>query len=113
MKYFAKIKYLGTLCFAICALPYSLISSSEEVSELTWEQVSAMTEQIKFMGFQTWGPGKGDDTCSGYDEDVTPEYLMLEGGENGDNSVNFLVPWHSLQRLSKVPGEAAITYEDL
>ena len=87
--------------------------SSEEVAELTWEQVLSMTDQIKFMGFQTWGPGKGDDTCSGYDEDVTPEYLMLEGGENGDNSVNFLVPWHALQRLSKVPGEAAITYEDL
>lgn len=87
--------------------------SSEEVSELTWEQVLAMTDQIKFMGFQTWGPGKGDDVCSGYDEDATPEYLMLEGGENGDNSVNFLVPWHALQRLSKVPGEAAITYEDL
>ena len=87
--------------------------SSEEVAELTWEQVLTMTDQIKFMGFQTWGPGKGDDVCSGYDEDVTPEYLMMEGGENGDNSVNFLVPWHNLQRLDKTLGEAAVTYEDL
>ena len=87
--------------------------SSEEVAELTWEQVLSMTDQIKFMGFQTWGPGKGDDVCSGYDEDMTPEYLMLEGGENGDNSVNFLVPWHNLQRLDKTLGEAAVTYEDL
>lgn len=53
---------------------------------------------IKFAGFQTWGPGKGDDACSGYDEDLTPEYLMLEGGENSDSSVNFRVPWMALQR---------------
>jgi hypothetical protein len=25
--------------------------SSEEVAELTWEQVLSMTDQIKFMGF--------------------------------------------------------------
>ena len=87
--------------------------SSSEVAELSWESVLSMADQIKFMGFQTWGPGKGDDTCSGYDEDLTPEYLMLEGGENGDNSVNFLVPWHNLQRLSKTPGSTTLTYNDL
>jgi hypothetical protein len=38
---------------------------------------------------------------------------MLEGGENGDNSVNFLVPWHNLQRLTKIPGQEAISYTDL
>ena len=55
-------------------------------------------DQIKFMGFQTWGPGKGDDACSGYDEHITPEYLMLEGGENTDPTTNFRVPWQDLQR---------------
>lgn len=58
-------------------------------------------ESIKFMGFQTWGAGKGDDAESGFDEDVTPEYLMLEGGENNDPTVNFRVPWHALQRGSE------------
>lgn len=87
--------------------------SDDEVSNMTWEQVLSLSNQIKFMGFQTWGPGKGDDACSGYDEDLTPEYLMLEGGENGDNSVNFLVPWHDLQRLSKLPGSTTLTYSDL
>lgn len=87
--------------------------SSEACEALTWEELLTMTNQIKFMGFQTWGPGKGDDACSGYDEDVTPEYLMLEGGENGDNAVNFLVPWHALQRLDKTLGEAAVSYTDL
>ena len=87
--------------------------SDDEVSELTWEQVLGMTDQIKFMGFQTWGPGKGDAAASGQDDDLTPEYLMLEGGENGDASVSFLVPWHALQRLSKKPGEAELTHTDL
>ncbi len=87
--------------------------TDDEVSNLTWEQVLQLTDQIKFMGFQTWGPGKGDDAASGYDEDLTPEYLMLEGGENGDNSVNFLVPWHALQRLTKEPGTAKLTAADL
>ena len=41
------------------------------------------------MGFQTWGSGKGDDATSGYDEEKTPEYLMLEGGEIKYPSVNF------------------------
>lgn len=87
--------------------------SNEQCADLSWEDLLTMTDKIKFMGFQTWGPGKGDDTCSGYDEDKTPEYLMLEGGENGDNSVNFLVPWHSLQRLNKIPGQENISYVDL
>jgi hypothetical protein len=38
---------------------------------------------------------------------------MLEGGENGDNSVNFLVPWHNLQRLSKIPGQESVSFSDL
>lgn len=87
--------------------------NNKQCSELTWDDVLSMTDRIKFMGFQTWGPGKGDDTCSGYDEDITPEYLMLEGGENGDNSVNFLVPWHNLQRLSKIPGQESVSFSDL
>lgn len=49
-------------------------------------------DKIKFMGFQTWGPGKGDDACSGYG-DNTPEYLMIEGGENTEPTTNFRVPW--------------------
>lgn len=76
-------------------------------------------DKIKFMGFQTWGPGKGDDECSGY-SDYTPEYLMMEGGENTDPSVNFRVPWQALQRGSGTLGTATykldlvptISYED-
>ena len=86
--------------------------SNDQVEKLTWEEVMSMSDQIKFMGFQTWGPGKGDKACSGYDEDLTPEYLMLEGGENGDESVNFLVPWHDLQRGNKDVGSDAFVYRN-
>ena len=50
------------------------------------------------MGFQTWGSAKADDATYGYDENITPEYLLIEGGENTDPAVNFRVPWHALQR---------------
>ena len=75
-------------------------------------------DKIKFMGFQTWGPGKGDDACSGYDEANTPEYIMLEGGENKDASVNFRRPWLALQRGKTIYGSQTlettpqISYED-
>ena len=55
---------------------------------------------VHFMGFQTWGSAKADDATYGYDEDITPEYLLIEGGENMDPAVNFRVPWHALQRTT-------------
>ena len=61
------------------------------------------------MGFQTWGPGKGDDACSGYDKNITPEYLMLEGGENTEPTTNFRVPWQELQRGTGELGSATYT----
>jgi hypothetical protein len=87
--------------------------SNDQVSEMTWEEVMEYADrrEIKFMGFQTWGPGKGDKACSGFDEDLTPEYLMLEGGENGDESVNFLVPWMALQRGNENIGSDALALE--
>lgn len=74
-------------------------SSGLDIDNITYDKILALGERAEFMGFQTWGPGKGDDACSGYDEEVTQEYLMLEGGENTDSSVNFLRPWQALQRL--------------
>jgi hypothetical protein len=70
----------------------------EDVSNIQPSDIEANLDKIKFAGFQTFGPGKGDDACSGHDEDLTPGYLLLEGAENGDPSTNFRVPWHALQR---------------
>lgn len=80
-------------------------SDLEDVSNIELADLLDNNSSIKFMGFQTWGSGKGDDATSGYDEDKTPEYLLMEGGENTDPSVNFRRPWQSLQRAQGVLGE--------
>jgi hypothetical protein len=72
----------------------------DDVNNIQLADILANNDQIKFMGFQTWGAGKGDKAESGYDEDVTPGYLMLEGGENDEPTTNFRVPWQDLQRAS-------------
>lgn len=92
----------------------------DDVSNIELSDILSNNDSVKFMGFQTWGSGKGDDATSGYDEEKTPEYLMLEGGENKDPSVNFRRPWQALQRGEGVPGESTyklaanptINYED-
>ena len=45
-------------------------------------------EDVKFFGFQTWGSGKTDDPTYGYG-DNTPEYLLVEGADNGAAGANF------------------------
>lgn len=75
-------------------------SSNLDADSITYAKILELGKQAKFMGFQTWGPGKGDDACSGYDEDLTPEYLLLEGAENKEPVTNFQRPWQSLQRLN-------------
>ena len=53
---------------------------------------------VQFMGFQTFGSAKGDKATFGYDDNKTPEYILIEGGENSDPHVNFRRPWAALQR---------------
>ena len=86
--------------------------SELSADRIQYDKILELGSQAKFMGFQTWGPGKGDDACSGYDEDTTPEYLMLEGGENKEPVVNFQRPWQTMQRLktSFVRNGQAYTY---
>ena len=51
---------------------------------------------VKFFGFQTWGSGKADDPTFGYG-DNTPEYLLVEGADNGAAGANFKQPWAAFQ----------------
>lgn len=53
-------------------------------------------EDAHFMGFQTWGPGKADDPTYGYSDD-TPEYILMEGADNGNSGANFKIPWAAMQ----------------
>ena len=57
----------------------------------------AIEKNVKFFGFQTWGSAKGDKETYGYDEDKTPEYILLEGADNGNLMPNFKNPWGALQ----------------
>ena len=53
-------------------------------------------KDVKFFGFQTWGSGKADDPTFGYG-DNTPEYLLVEGADNGSTGTNFKQPWAAFQ----------------
>lgn len=52
------------------------------------------TEEPTFYGVYTFGPGKGDKPTFGYDKDKFPNYLMLEGCDNGTPLTNHRVPWN-------------------
>ena len=53
-------------------------------------------QDVKFFGFQTWGSAKADDPTYGYG-DNTPEYLLVEGADNGSAGTNFKQPWAAFQ----------------
>lgn len=59
--------------------------------------VVADDSRVKFLGFQTWGSAKADDPTYGYDEDKTPEYLLVEGADNASPGANFKQPWAAFQ----------------
>lgn len=67
-------------------------------------------KDVKFFGFQTWGSAKGDPATSGYDKNITPEYLLMEGADNNSLGANFKQPWAALQ--SKGNTTSSITKKD-
>lgn len=74
--------------------------TNDEVANCDLADIITAGQNVKFMGFQTWGPGKGDKAYFGYN-DYTPEYILIEGDENKDPAANFQVPWHALQRANE------------
>lgn len=77
-------------------LYFYVVADDYDVSK--WELADVLNADTRFMGFLTWGSGKGDEETFAIDSDRTPGYLFLEGGENGDPAVQFRVPWQALQR---------------
>ena len=47
-----------------------------------------------FYGLVTFGPGKGDKPTFGYDKSIFPDYLMIEGSDNGAVLTLHQVPWN-------------------
>jgi hypothetical protein len=83
--------------------------NNDEVANCDLADIINAGSNVKFMGFQTWGPGKGDKAYFGY-SDYTPEYIIIEGDENKDPAANFQVPWHALQRANAEVPEDLNTY---
>lgn len=51
------------------------------------------SDQPKFYALMTYGPGKDDAMNFGYDENVFPDYLCVEGSDNGMPLTLRQVPW--------------------
>jgi hypothetical protein len=73
----------------------------EDLDKLTWDYFKDSNnnynfENCYFLGFQTWGSGKGDKATSGYDSEKTPYYLMMEGADNANAAANFKTPWAAM-----------------
>ena len=66
-------------------------------------------EDARFMGFQTWGPGKADDPTYGYSDD-TPEYILMEGADNGNSGANFKIPWAAMQTYDSTVANIGTQY---
>lgn len=66
-------------------------------------------DDAKFMGFQTWGPGKTDDPTYGYG-DETPEYMLMEGADNGNAGANFKIPWAAFQTYDSTVANIGTQY---
>ena len=79
-------------------LYFYLITDLESVADYELADL-LKNPNVQFMGFQTFGSAKGDKATFGYDDDKTPEYILIEGGENSDPHVNFRRPWAALQRV--------------
>ena len=73
---------------------YYNITPEQSLETITIEET---LDGARFMGFQTWGSAKADDPTYGYDEDITPEYILMEGADNGNPGANFKVPWAAFQ----------------
>ena len=47
----------------------------------------------KFLGLYTFGPDKGDDDTFGYDDEIYPDLISVEGADNAPLAALFRVPW--------------------
>jgi hypothetical protein len=66
-------------------------------------------DDARFIGFQTWGPGKADDPTFGYSDD-TPEYILMEGADNGNSGANFKIPWAAMQTYDSTVSNIGTQY---
>ena len=64
------------------------------------------TVSYKFVGLFTLGPDKGDAATFGYDKDLFPDLLSIEGSDNSPRLTLFQVPWDKRRIRYNVEEEA-------
>ena len=68
------------------------------------------TVTYKFVGLFTIGPDKGDAATFGYDKDLFPDLLSIEGSDNSPRLTLFQVPWDK-RRIRYNAEEEAYQYQ--
>lgn len=68
------------------------------------------TVTYKFVGLFTLGPDKGDAATFGYDKDLFPNLLSIEGSDNSPRLTLFQVPWDK-RRIRYNTEEEAYQYQ--
>lgn len=68
------------------------------------------TVTYKFCGLYTLGPDKGDAATFGYDSDLFPNLLSIEGSDNSPRLTLFQVPWDK-RRIRYNTEEEAYQYQ--
>lgn len=81
--YVTDTEGFGNCRTAVRQMPFLLFEQQEDGGEAV------------FAGLCTFGPAKGDKPTFGYDKAVFPDYIALEGADNGAPLVNHKVPWNS------------------
>lgn len=85
---------------------YYNLKPGETLEDIT---INDTLDDARFMGFQTWGPGKADDPTFGYSDD-TPEYILMEGADNGNSGANFKIPWAAMQTYDSTVADISTQY---
>ena len=68
------------------------------------------TVTYKFVGLFTVGPDKGDAATFGYDKDLFPDLLSIEGSDNSPRLTLYQVPWDK-RRIRYNTEEEAYQYQ--
>lgn len=77
-----------------------------------FEKITAEDGSVsyRFLGLYTIGPDKGDSRTFGYDTDLFPDMLALEGSDNSPRITLFQVPWDR-RRIRYNTEEEAYQYQ--
>lgn len=66
-----------------------------------------------FYGLVTMGPSKGDKPTFGYNKKDFPDFVMMEGMDNGPKLINCGIPWNNVDVYLEPEKKEFYTYEEI